>query len=90
MRKRRDEPKPTQVSLDPREISGLVRDECTAFAVNDDVAGVEPSKGPRNYLPVVAVNKDGVVGVMWYHTANPQGDPGWDVRFAASFDGGDT
>ncbi len=60
------------------------------IVVNDDRAGLDPVKGPRNFLPVVAVNRDGVVGVSWYHTANPQGNPGWEVRFAASLDGGET
>jgi hypothetical protein len=58
--------------------------------VSDDRAAIDPAKGPRNYMPVVAVNKDGVVGVMWYRAAHPEGDPGWEVRFAASCDGGET
>ncbi len=60
------------------------------MSVTDDRAALDPAQGPRNFLPAVAVNKDGVVGIMWYHIADPQGDPGWEVRFAASFDGGET
>jgi len=42
-------------------------------------------------MPVVAVNKDGVVGVSWYDTRDAAGkDKGWDVRFAASLDEGKT
>lgn len=42
-------------------------------------------------MPEVAVNKDGVVGVSWYDTRDTPGTaPGWDVRFAASNDGGKT
>jgi hypothetical protein len=43
------------------------------------------------FMPSIAINKDGVVGVSWYdtrHTAGP--DSGWDVRFTASYDGGTT
>jgi hypothetical protein len=42
-------------------------------------------------MPVTAVNPTGVVGVAWYDTRDAAGaDPGWDVRFAASRDGGRT
>jgi hypothetical protein len=42
-------------------------------------------------MPSVAVNKDGVVGVSWYDTRDAMGaDPGWDLRFCASLDGGKT
>ncbi|MBI1765868.1 MAG: exo-alpha-sialidase [Acidobacteria bacterium] len=43
------------------------------------------------FMPSVAVNKDGVVGISWYDTRDAVGaDPGWDVRFAVSYDGGKT
>lgn len=43
------------------------------------------------FMPAVAVNKDGVVGLSWYDTRDAAGaEPGWDVRFAASRDGGRT
>ncbi|MBS1813067.1 MAG: exo-alpha-sialidase [Acidobacteria bacterium] len=43
------------------------------------------------FMPEVAVNKDGVVGVSWYDTRDAAGpDAGWDVRFTASSDGGKT
>src|SRR5262245_28515748 len=43
------------------------------------------------FMPAVAINKDGVVGLSWYDTRDVAGaDPGWDVRFAASHDGGKT
>jgi hypothetical protein len=42
-------------------------------------------------MPAVAVNPNGVVGVSWYDTRDAAGaDPGWDVRFAVSRDGGTT
>ncbi len=58
--------------------------------VNDD-------RLPRNgdlersiAMPSVAVNKDGVVGVSWYDRRNSTNDADYEVRFAASFDGGQT
>jgi len=43
------------------------------------------------FLPSVAVNKAGVVGVSWYDTRRiPLDQAGWDVRFCVSRDGGDT
>jgi hypothetical protein len=43
------------------------------------------------FLPTVAVNKAGVVGVTWYDSRGlPERGEGWDVRFRASADGGVT
>ena len=43
------------------------------------------------FIPEIAVNKAGVIGVTWYDTREiPNHQPGWDVRFRASFDGGQT
>jgi hypothetical protein len=43
------------------------------------------------FLPCVAVNKAGVVGVTWYDTRGlPPEQAGWNLRFRASLDGGDT
>ncbi|HEY1376222.1 MAG TPA: sialidase family protein, partial [Gemmataceae bacterium] len=53
-------------------------------------------KGYDAFMPSVAVNKVGVVGVSWYDTRLVKGDEpsaaerGWDVRFRASLDGGRT
>jgi hypothetical protein len=51
--------------------------------------------GHDAFMPSAAVNKDGVVGVSWYDARfdkdnGPVRDPGWDVRFRASLDGGET
>ena len=58
--------------------------------VNDD-------RLPRNgdlersaAMPAVAVNKQGIVGVSWYDRRNSTNDADYEVRFAASFDGGQT
>jgi hypothetical protein len=47
-------------------------------------------RGPDDFLPAVAVNGRGVVGVSWYDRRESPDGLGWRVRFAASLDGGDT
>jgi hypothetical protein len=43
------------------------------------------------FLPCVAVNKAGIVGVSWYDTRGmPPGQAGWNLRFRTSLDGGET
>ena len=49
-----------------------------------------PAKGPSAFSPVVAVNNQGVVGVMWYDRRDNPDNLGYFVRFTASLDGGDT
>ena len=58
--------------------------------VNDDVAWPAPAIGPDDILPAVAVNSAGVVGVAWYDRRDHPDNLAWTVRFAASFDGGET
>ncbi len=58
--------------------------------VDDDHAWPPPSKGPDDVMPVVAVNREGIVGVMWYDRRDNPRNFGWWVRFAASNDGGET
>ena len=42
------------------------------------------------FMPEVAVNRNGVVGVAWYDRRGHPDNLGWDVRFVASSDGGST
>jgi hypothetical protein len=43
------------------------------------------------FLPAVAVNNAGVVGVIWYDGRDlPPKTTGWNIRFRASHDGGET
>jgi hypothetical protein len=42
----------------------------------------------NSFMPVVAVNRKGVVGVSWYDRRNNPDNLGYYVRFAASLDGG--
>jgi hypothetical protein len=52
--------------------------------------GRRDSPGPSEYQTSVAVNKDGVVGVMWYESGRDAERGDYWVHFAASLDGGDT
>jgi hypothetical protein len=47
-------------------------------------------KAAENFLPVIAVNKAGVVALMWYDRREYVGSLGWNVRVRASLDGGET
>ena len=58
--------------------------------VNDDQPFADASKGPNDLMPLVAVNKDGVVGVYWYDRRDMGDNLGWRPRFSASLDGGET
>lgn len=67
-------------------------------SVNDDRARSSASAldstssrpGPHHAMPLVAVNDNGVVGVAWYDRRGFAHNFGFYVRFAASFDGGQT
>jgi hypothetical protein len=52
--------------------------------INDNA----PSDTTDQFMPEIAVNRDGVVGVMWYDRREHPDNLGWDARFAASLDGG--
>ncbi len=56
--------------------------------VNDDTTVRWPAGGPDPFMPAVAVNRDGVVGVSWYDRRDNPDNLGYYVRFAASLDGG--
>jgi hypothetical protein len=46
--------------------------------------------GARQWQPVIAVNKDGVVAVTWYDTRHSKDGKQYDQYFAASLDGGES
>jgi hypothetical protein len=60
--------------------------------VNDDQTFdvLDPARGPDDFMPTVATNRDGVVGVAWYDRRESEDNLGWHVRFSASLDGGET
>jgi hypothetical protein len=46
--------------------------------------------GASQFLPAVAVNPDGVVGIFWLDTRSSPRDDAYDGYFTASLDGGET
>ncbi|HEX7957408.1 MAG TPA: sialidase family protein, partial [Pyrinomonadaceae bacterium] len=60
------------------------------ITVNDDRPFAPPARGPDHFMPTLAVNREGVVGVMWYDRRDNTDNFGWHTRFAASLDGGET
>lgn len=58
--------------------------------VSDDAGALTPGDRPNHFMPMVAVNKDGVVGVSWYDRRDNPDNIGYWPRFAASLDGGTT
>jgi hypothetical protein len=58
------------------------------FVNDDSLAAVRAGGGPDHFMATVAVNKDGVVGVLWYDRRDANDNLAYYARFAASFDGG--
>lgn len=58
--------------------------------VSDDRSINILRSGPDDTMPAVAVNKNGVVGVMWYDRRDNPDNLGYWTRFSASLDGGET
>ena len=59
-------------------------------AVDDEPAATDANQAPDATNVGVAVNRSGVVGVIWGDRREHADDHGWRFRFAASVDGGDT
>ncbi len=62
----------------------------SSIVINDAPDPGDPQRSSNQSMPVIAVNKDGVVGVAWYDRRETRDDLGWYVRFSASLDGGET
>jgi hypothetical protein len=62
----------------------------TIRTVDDEPQSEDVQHSPNNFMPAVAVNRDGVIGAMWYDRRHEAGNAGWTIRFAASIDGGET
>jgi hypothetical protein len=63
----------------------------TPPTIVDDDAGVHAANSrPNDFMPVVAVNRSGVVGVSWYDRRDHPDNLGYYVSFRASVDGGST
>jgi BNR/Asp-box repeat len=61
----------------------------TPRVVIDDAA-LKPDDQPNNFMPMIAVNNKGVIGVSWYDRRDNSDNLGYWVRFSASLDGGAT
>jgi hypothetical protein len=61
-------------------------------AIDDDAPfdAKDVAKGPHASAPWVAVNRDGVVGVVWLDRREIGNNAGYHLRFTASLDGGET
>ena len=57
--------------------------------INDDRLPFN-GEAPVHFQPVIAVNKDGAVGIMYYDRRGSANNLDWMVRFSASLDGGET
>ncbi len=63
----------------------------TSRVINDDRIAFDPAaEGPDAMTPIIAVNKQGVVGIAWYDRRDSPDNLGWYERFSASLDGGET
>lgn len=58
--------------------------------ISDDGIAGWPQGGPDHFMPTVAVNKEGIVGVLWYDRRENPDNRGYYPRFSASLDGGAT
>ena len=58
--------------------------------VNDDEPRLGGKPGPDDFMPTIAVNREGVVGISWYDRRDNPDNRGYYVRFSASHDGGQT
>lgn len=56
--------------------------------VDDDRSWGSGSEGPDDFHPVLAINPQGVVGILWYDRRQDQDNISWQPRFSASLDGG--
>lgn len=61
-----------------------------SIVINDTSDPADPQRSSNQSMPVITVNKNGVVGVAWYDRRDTRDDLGWYVRFSASLDGGET
>ena len=78
----------TQIFLSSSADGG--RTWTTPRIVSDDATTLKAGDRPNHFMPMVVVNKNGVVGVSWYDRRDNPDNLGYWPRFAASLDGGAT
>jgi hypothetical protein len=62
----------------------------TPIVIDDDQPRAGANAGPDDFMPSIAVNSKGVIGISWYDRRDSPDNLGWWVRFSASIDGGET
>ncbi len=60
------------------------------FVISDNFPHDEHGETPDAFMPTLAVNRNGVLGVMWYDRRDHPDNLGYDIRFSASLDGGES
>jgi hypothetical protein len=65
-------------------------DKGVTWSPSIEIDAMTRSDTTDNFMPAVAVNRDGTVAVMWYDRRDHPDNLGWDVRMSASMDGGKT
>ena len=60
------------------------------FVISDNWPQDEHGETPDAFMPTLAVSRSGVLGVMWYDRRDHSDNLGYDIRFSASLDGGDS
>src|SRR3984885_6022316 len=61
-----------------------------SVVVSDNSPLDERGETPDAFMPMLAVNRNGVVGIMWYDRRGHADNYGYDIRFSASLDGGES
>ena len=61
-----------------------------SFVISDNWPHDERGETPDAFMPVLAVNHSGVLGVIWYDRRDHPDNLGYDIRFSASVDGGES
>jgi hypothetical protein len=74
---------PTHIMFSRSENRGLT------WSYPFDLSSSEIPNG-AGFNPSIAVNRSGVIGILWYDKRQHSADLGWSVRFAASLDNGRT
>jgi hypothetical protein len=66
------------------------KDKGVTWSRSIEIDAMPPGDTTDNFMPTIAVNRDGIIAVMWYDRRDHRDNLGWDVRMTASIDGGKT
>lgn len=62
----------------------------SSLVISDNWPHDERGETPDAFMPTLAVNRNGVLGIMWYDRRDHPDNWGYDIRFSASLDGGES